>query len=279
MSKESQGSKLGKNNLRETSALDDEVKPKRAILIGAGRGERLAPLTDGSHKCFTEIRGKRIIDWILEALLEAGIEEICYIDGFNGHIIRDAFPNFIFRHNKDWARNNILSSLMHAEDLMDQPFISSYCDILYTGQLVRDLVASPADIALGTDTDWLNHYRLRTQHPPSDGEKLSVENGLVAKVSRTLASEETYGEFVGVAKFSRKGAEHLRRHFHRCRKLYAGKPFREGRIFEQAMMIHLLDEMIEQGVAMAHVDTHGKYREIDTHEDCALAETYWRHVK
>lgn len=251
----------------------------RAIIIGAGRGQRLAPLTDDSHKCFTEIRGKRIIDWILEALTNAGIDEICYIDGFNGHVIREAFPAFIFRRNEDWADNNILVSLMHAENLMDRPFITSYCDILYTAQLIQDLAASSADIALGTDTDWLNHYRHRTQHPPTDGEKLTVGNGLVTKVSRTLSQAETYGEFVGVAKFSLEGARLLRSHFHRCRDRYAGKVFREGRIFENAMMIHLLDEMIEHGVAMAHVDTHGNYREIDTHEDCALAESYWRPPK
>ena len=42
------------------------------------------------------------------------------------------------------------------------------------------------------------------------------------------------------------------------------------------MLIHLLDEMIEQGVPIAHVDTPGDYREIDTHEDRELAETHWR---
>ena len=248
----------------------------RAIIIGAGRGHRLRPLTDDSHKCFTEIRGKRILDWILEAFAGAGIDEVCYIDGFNGEVIRQAYPHFTFRHNRDWANNNILLSLMHAEDLMDRPFITSYCDILYTARLARDLVATTADITLGTDTDWVEHYRYRTLHPPADAEKLTVEDGLVTKVSRTIAASEAYGEFIGVAKFSTAGALVLREHFHRARKSFAGQPFREGRVFEQAMMIHLLDAMIESGVAIAHVDTHGDYREIDTHQDCALAETYWR---
>ncbi len=248
----------------------------RAIIIGAGRGNRLRPLTDDSHKSFTEIRGKRILNWILEAFAGAGIDDVCFIEGFNGHVVREAYPQFTFRRNGDWANNNILGSLMYAEDLMDGPFISSYCDILYTAQLIRDLIAVPAEIALGTDTDWVSHYRYRSQHPPSDAEKLTAKDGLVTRVSRTIDAADAYGEFVGVAKFSTDGAGLLREHYHRCRERCSGREFREGRIFEDAMMIHLFDEMIDKGVAMSHVDTHGHYREIDTHQDLGLANRFWR---
>ncbi|MCH9047191.1 MAG: phosphocholine cytidylyltransferase family protein, partial [SAR324 cluster bacterium] len=60
----------------------------RAIIIGAGRGQRLKPLTDDSHKTLTEIKGKRILDWILDALVGGGVHDIVYIDGFNGQAIR-----------------------------------------------------------------------------------------------------------------------------------------------------------------------------------------------
>ena len=248
----------------------------RAIIIGAGRGQRLAPLTDDSHKTFTEIRGKRILDWILEALSGAGIDDVCYIDGFNGHVIRDAYPHFTFRKNAQWANNNILVSLMHAEDLMDEPIVTSYCDILYTAGLVKDLLACPDDIALGTDTDWVRHYSHRSEHPPADAEKMTVKDGVVTKVSRTIDAAHAYGEFTGVAKFSVEGVRLLREHYHRCKASYGGREYREGRVFENAMMIHLLDDMIEKGVRMTHVDTPGHYREIDTHQDCELAEKSWR---
>ncbi len=84
----------------------------RAIIIGAGRGQRLRPLTDDSHKSFTEIQGKRILDWILEAFAGAGIDDVCFIEGFNGHVVRETYPQFTFRRNGDWANNNILVSLM-----------------------------------------------------------------------------------------------------------------------------------------------------------------------
>ena len=104
----------------------------RAIIIGAGRGARLMPTTEGAPKCFAEIQGKRILDWTLEALRGGGCTEIVFIGGYRIESVKREYPEFIFRENKDWADNNILVSLMYAEDLMDRPFITSYSDILFT---------------------------------------------------------------------------------------------------------------------------------------------------
>ena len=53
----------------------------RAIIIGAGRGQRLMPTTANAPKCFAEIRAKRILDWTVEALTAGGVTEICFIGG------------------------------------------------------------------------------------------------------------------------------------------------------------------------------------------------------
>jgi len=81
-------------------------------------------------------------------------------------------------------------SLMQAEDLMDRPFLTSYADILYTPGIVRDLIATPADIALGIQPDWTEQYRHRTMHPPDDAEKVTVANGLVTRVHRDIPMEQ-----------------------------------------------------------------------------------------
>lgn len=248
----------------------------RAIIIGAGRGQRLMPTTANGPKCFAEIQGRRILDWIVDALRAGGVDEICFIGGYRIDDVKALYPKFTFRHNLDWPNNNILASLMCAEDLMDRPFISTYSDILFSAQIVRALAGSADDLALGIDTDWREHYRPRTQHPPHDAEKVIVENGRVLRVHRGIPYEDAYGEFIGVAKFSATGAQTLRQHYHRCKARHAGKPFREAALFEKAYLIHLFQEMIEAGVAFGHADTHGRYREIDTQEDMALAEQGWR---
>ena len=247
----------------------------RAIIIGAGRGQRLMPTTENAPKCFAEIRGKRILDWTVEALAAGGVTEFCFIGGYRMESVEREYPHFTFRRNEDWAQNNILVSLMCAEDLMDRPFITTYSDILFTADVVSKLVASPDDIALGIDTDWREHYRPRSMHPPHDAEKTITANGRVQRVQRTISYADATGEFIGVAKFSAHGGSRLREHYHRRRREFWDKPYRETLLFQKAYLIHLFQDMIEQGVAFGHADTHGKYREIDTQQDMDLAQREW----
>jgi len=247
----------------------------RAIIIGAGRGSRLMPTTENAPKCFAEIRGKRILDWTIEALRDGGCTEICFIGGYRIEAVQREYPGFVFRENRDWRNNNILVSLMCAEDLMDRPFIASYSDILFTGDIVRKLVESGSELALGVDTDWREHYRPRTQHPPHDAEKVITRNGHVERVYRTIPYEEATGEFIGVAKFGRGGGQQLRDFYHRRKWQFWDKPYREAAIFQKAYLIHMFQDMIEHGIAFGHADTPGRYREIDTQEDMNLAQTLW----
>src|SRR3954447_4996348 len=126
----------------------------RAIIIGAGRGSRLMPTTQNSPKCFAEIQGRRILDWTLDALYAGGCTQIVFIGGYRIESVKREYPQFVFRENRGWADNNILASLMCAEDLMDQAFVTSYSDILFTGDIVRELVEAPDELVLGVDTDW-----------------------------------------------------------------------------------------------------------------------------
>ena len=247
----------------------------QAIIIGAGRGARLMPATADAPKCFAEIEGRRILDWTVEAFKAAGIERICFIGGYQIDKVRRDYPQFAFRHNEDWPNNNILASLLCAEDLMDEPFVCCYSDILFTPRVVERLAGSEADIALGVDTDWLARYEHRSDHPSDDAEKLTAANGAVTRVHREIPEADAYGEYIGVAKFSAAGAGQLREAFHCCREQHAGGPFREAAVFEKAYLIQLLQEMIEGAVPMAHVDTPGGYIEIDTQQDYEYARGHW----
>ena len=248
----------------------------RAIIIAAGRGRRLMPATADSPKCFAEVQGKRILDWVLDALRANGISDICFIGGYQIEKVKAAYPHFTFRHNVDWENNNILASLMCAEDLMDVPFISTYSDCLFTADVVKRAMANPADIALSVDTDWLSRYEHRSNHPPDDAEKVMVANDIITRVHRSIDVGAAHGEFTGVAKFSVQGASSLKQHYHRSRILYAGKPYREAAVFEKAYLIHMLQDMIEAGQEIANADTLGNYIEIDTQQDFELAQHSWR---
>lgn len=234
------------------------------------------PTTADTPKCYAEIHGRRMLDWGLRAFAGAGITDICFIGGYQMEKVQRDYPQFTFRHNRDWEDNNILLSLMHAEDLMDDGFVCCYSDILFTSDVVRRVLDHPADIALSVDTRWLDRYVHRTQHPPDDAEKVTVLNGSVTRVHRGIEPKDAHGEYTGIAKFTSAGAAKLRGHFHRAREKFAGKPFREAAVFEKAYLIHLFQDMIESGVKMAHADTPGQYMEVDTQQDFELARLFWK---
>ena len=248
----------------------------RAIIIGAGRGSRLMPMTADSPKCFAEVGEQRILDWTFKAFADNGIDRIAFIGGYQIDKVRADYPQFTFCHNTNWQNNNILASLFYAEEFMDEPFICCYSDILFTSKVVENLLAADGDISLVVDTDWLVRYEQRTEHPSDEAEKVTVANGLVTRIHRKIEEQHAHGEYIGVAKFSQQGAARLREQYHRCREQFAGKPFREAKLFEKAYLILLLQEMIEAGEKMVHVDTPGGYIEIDTQQDFDYARQFWK---
>jgi choline kinase len=248
----------------------------QAIIIGAGRGARLMPTTADAPKCFAEVQGRRILDWTLAAFRASGIDRIAFIGGYQIDKVREQYPELTLRHNANWQQNNILASLFCAEDLMHEPFICAYSDILFTPAVVERVLASDADMSLVVDTAWSERYRERTEHPPDDAEKVTVADGLVTRIHRAIPPADAHGEYIGVARFSTAGAARLRQHYQRAHDQHAGRPFREAATFEKAYLIHLFQEMIEAGEQFAHVDTPGEYIEIDTQQDFDYARANWK---
>ena len=162
----------------------------RAIIIGAGRGIRLMPTTLDSPKCFAEVGGRRVLDWAVEAFGVNGIDEIVFIGGYQIDKVRRNYPQFTFRHNDQWEQNNILASLFYAEDLMNDPFVCAYSDILFRPSVIASMLECNEDMALSVDTRWLDRYGSRTEHPSDDAEKVTVENGRVTCVDRKIPESE-----------------------------------------------------------------------------------------
>jgi choline kinase len=190
--------------------------------------------------------------------------------------VRARYPEFTFVDNRDWERNNILASLLCARDHLGDGFVSTYADIVYRAAALERLVASPGDKVLVCDTDWRRRYVDRSQHPESDGEKMRAQAERVIELSRRIPSDQASGEFIGVAKFTRDGSNDLVAAFDEASRRWSGQSWREGRTFERAYLIDLFQDMIEQGATFYRVDTHGGYMEIDTREDLACAEKWWR---
>ena len=246
-------------------------------MIGAGRGSRLGHNTDQIPKTLVEVMGRPMLDWILEALQSAGFsrKDVVFVCGYAEDVVRARYPEFTFVRNADWANNNILLSLMCARQYLSDGFLSTYADIVYDGQIVQKLLASRADIALGCDTAWRQRYVGRSQHPETDAEKLRAEGTRVLEISRTIPSEAAQGEFIGVMKLNSAGVRVFIDAFDRAQQTYGAGMFREGRSFQKAYLLDLLQEMLEAGASMHRENTAGGYMEIDTEQDLAMASGWW----
>ncbi|MBK8252573.1 MAG: phosphocholine cytidylyltransferase family protein [Polyangiaceae bacterium] len=249
----------------------------KAVIIGAGRGSRLRHLTNEIPKTLVPVLGRPMLDSILEALEFGGFsrQDVVFICGYRNEVIRERYPDLTYVENKDWENNNILLSLLTAREQLKEGFVSTYADIVYRKEIVRDLVNTAHDIAVANDTDWRRRYHGRSEHPETDAEKLRAEGEVVVEMSRRIKSEAAQGEFIGVMKMSAAGAANLIRAFDAAQKIYQGRVFREGRTFEKAYLIDMLQHMLEAGSPIHRVDTHGGYMEIDTLQDASLAEKWW----
>ena len=247
----------------------------RPIIIGAGRGRRLNALTDNQPKCYAPVGQQRILDWILQALDQAGLDRPVFIGGYQIDVIRRDYPLLEFCHNLDWPNNNILASLFCAEEYMHDGFVCSYADILFGSSVVSRALEHEGDIVLCVDTDWRARYAQRSQHPEEDAEKVIAKGDKVNRIERKIPSQNACGEYIGVAKFSKQAVKWLREHHNRVREIFTGKVWRDDTLFEKAYLIHLFQEMLEQGVDFHMVTTNGEYMEIDTEEDYALANSHW----
>ena len=242
----------------------------KAIIVAAGPGSRLNPLTNEIPKCLLEVGGKTILERALEALRENGIEKIAVVRGYCSHLID--YPNIIYYENPNYRENNILRSLFYAEGEMNDDFIFSYSDIVYSSEIVAKLMECESEIALIVDVNWLQHYNGRDRHPISEAELVKVANGKVVKIGKGVVSPaEAHGEFIGLAKFSKSGAEVMRTAYHRVAEERPASPFQHAASLENAYMTDMIQELVDNGSLVQSIDIEGGWMEIDTPQDLERA--------
>ncbi len=117
---------------------------KQAVLLAAGTGTRLMPLTADRPKCMVEVDGCAIVDTLLAALLRLGIEKIVVVTGYQADTLedylrkRDAF-RWHFIHNERYATTNNILSLQVAAEAIVAPFLLVESDIYLAPEVLAPL--------------------------------------------------------------------------------------------------------------------------------------------
>jgi choline kinase len=184
----------------------------RAIILAAGRGSRMKNLTEERPKCLVELKGKALLDWQLEALMDAGITDIAIVTGYKRELL--ANRGLVEFYNSRWAETNMVSSLACAQEwLRVEPCIVSYSDIFYSPIAVKCLMDCHASLAVTYDPNWLELWTQRFGDPLLDAEtfRLTTEHTLAEIGNKPKSVDEVQGQYMGLLRFTPKGwAEVLR---------------------------------------------------------------------
>ena len=104
----------------------EPYRVKRAVFIAAGFGSRLAPITLNTPKPLVRVKGVRIIDHLIDACLEAGIEEIYIVRGYLAEQFDQLlykYPMLKFLENPVYNEANNISSGMIARELLSNSYV------------------------------------------------------------------------------------------------------------------------------------------------------------
>jgi L-glutamine-phosphate cytidylyltransferase len=176
----------------------------KAIILAAGKGTRL----NGGGlkpKCLYEVSGQTLLERQLAALLEAKLNEIVIVVGFEAESIRrECPPNVSFVVNSRFEETSSLYSLWMAREHLVDGFVVLNCDVLFHPQLLTKLISSPFDDALLVDL-----VDKRANYLGDEEMKVKIADGLVVDIRKDMDPAEADGENVGIVKFSSAGARRL----------------------------------------------------------------------
>jgi len=162
----------------------------QAVILAAGRGRRMEPLSMSCHKALLEIGGSTILGRALDSLLKAGVAPITIVTGYRSEDIESfvstRYPGIPVRyvHNDRYeVTNNIVSLALALESLeYDEDVVLIECDLLFEPHLITDLGRHP-----GKNVALVDHYRTGM-----DGTVVSIENGYVNQVFPTASQDRNF---------------------------------------------------------------------------------------
>ena len=151
---------LRKNHL-EFAYPGNETKITCALLLAAGTGTRLQPLTKAAPKCLTEINGVSILERLVNNLRAQGFKRLIVVIGHLGNQIQEFLQQHAGDMQIDYVTNpvyrttNNLYSLWLAREQIDEPFLLVESDLVFETRLLDDMLR-PDKIAVSNMLPWMN---------------------------------------------------------------------------------------------------------------------------
>lgn len=181
----------------------------KAIILSAGQGRRLLPMTAHSPKCAVPVQGRALIDWQIDQLAKCGIDRVTVVTGFGAdqvkHLLegRDDPVAVATCYNPFYEVADNLISCWIVRDEMTEDFVLLNGDTLFERAVLQRLLDAPMrPVTLARD---------HKPHYDDDDMKVHLKGDQLLKVGKDLPAEEIDGESIGLMVFRGDGPHLFRR--------------------------------------------------------------------
>lgn len=184
------------------------MKQTQIIILAAGQGKRLLPLTKALPKTMLKVGGIPIINHILNSINLNLINEILIAVGHKKKIVMNYLKNDFkgipikYVDNPQHTETNSLYSLWLARNFLKEKIAIINADTLFHKKILENLINSRYEAALAID-DTI------PMPLPDEAMKATIKNKKIADVSKTILPEKTNGDAIGIYKFSGKSLKVL----------------------------------------------------------------------
>ena len=175
----------------------------KAVILSAGQGRRLLPLTADRPKCILPIMGQTLIEWQIDELAKCGIDQVIVVLGYRAYkveeILRSRYGSSRVRtvYNEAYAVSDNLVSCWTVHDEMDEEFILLNGDTLFEAAVLQRL--------LGTNDHPVTVVINQKSCYDADDMKVELEGCRLIKIGKDLVPEQVHGESIGMIMFRDEG--------------------------------------------------------------------------
>lgn len=233
----------------------------KAILLSAGQGSRLLPLTADTPKCTLDIAGQSLLEWQLHALADNGFHEVVVVTGFRAaqvEAITARFDRLPVRtlYNPFYAVSDNLATCWLAREEMTPPFAIVNGDTIFEAGTLRTLLAGRGDTDITLACDVKAKY-------DDDDMKVVIDDGRLRRVGKKLDLAQVNGESIGMMVFNEKGAARFRARLEQIMRRDEGN---------SRWYLSAIDELAQEGgVGVCNIHGHG-WCEVDNGADLEHAD-------
>ncbi len=230
-----------------------------ALLLAAGTGSRLRPLTLDAPKCLTEVSGEPILARLLDNLRVQGIKRLVVVTGYLDHCVREyleenaADMQLEYVFNPVYKTTNNIYSLWLAKKAIEEPFVLIESDLVFEASMLEPMLI-PDRIAVSNILPWMNGTMV----------ELNADKAVKAfHVSHDVDDERRY-KTVNICSLSSKSWQQVIAHLDRY--------IEDGRVneyYETVFADMVADGSLEFDAVLFN---ENKWYEIDAMEDLHQAE-------